>query len=72
MDILFPLVNTFYEESIWKWGDVGQPGITNSVFYLAMHFVHFEEVFEVFVDISDYLTLDKETFKTLQMRAAAL
>ena len=30
-----------------------------------------EEVFEVFVDISDDLTLDKESFKALQMRAGA-
>ena len=30
-----------------------------------------EEVFEVFVDILDDLTLDKETFKVLHMRAGA-
>ena len=30
-----------------------------------------EEVFEVFVDISDDLTLDKKTFKALQIRAGA-
>ena len=30
------------------------------------------EVFEVFVDISDDLILDKETFKALQTRAVAL
>ena len=31
-----------------------------------------EEVFEVFDDISDDLTLDKETFIALQMLAGAL
>ena len=74
MDILFPLVNTFYAESTWKWGDPGQPGITNSVFYLAMHVVHctLEKMFEIFLEISDDLILDKETFKALQMRAEAL
>ena len=30
-----------------------------------------EEVFEIFPDISDHLTLDKETFIALQMRAGA-
>ena len=31
-----------------------------------------EEVFEVFIDISDDLTLNKETFKMLQIHAGAL
>ena len=31
-----------------------------------------EEVFEVFVDISDDLTLEKETFKALKVRAGTL
>ena len=31
-----------------------------------------EEVFEIFPDISDHLTLDKETFIALQIRAGAL
>ena len=35
-------------------------------------FCALEEVFEVFVDISDNLKLDKETFKALQIRAEAL
>ena len=39
-----------------------------SIFYLTMHFVHSKKRLKS-VDISDNLTLDKKTFKTVQMHA---